>query len=674
MKEKLDAVKKLLNTYNPDFLMGVDYWSEFQYDDGNKIRERFYKGKPVPEFAVRVVEACEIAEKLRDRSAPIEICQQAVKQLYIAAFYLQDQSRIDGARRWATVWGLENYKGIIEAIAQEAQKIATSMPRPELPKVAATTPAKAQKTAAKSMPIVGQTRVTLPEDATKPEFSDRKPGLVKREPDVTQIEPHVQQVKVKPKTESVATTLQERGLAIANTMTELLPKNPQISLVTGAAEKSVLLRHVVFTLEKPTGVRFSAIEGLLPEALSAAGYKPGTAFVEKLPYNQVEIYVPRPESEWEFVNFIQFFLRITGTKFDLATSEMESWFAKLVENDATPPSEEALKQLKDVVLTVHHHLKSSPYTDPSKPFKLPIGVCMKGNPVVTSLDSGVFVVGNSGGGKSNQLKSMMVTSMIMFGPPNFQAAVIDAENSAFCNFDPGNGLSNPWLKSSILGVNPSRSCEPPSRYQDDDSESRRARLNNQIAWEEDHPLNLRFMEIWRAYEQRRGRLGRHEKLREYNMQNPDDRMPIYPIFIDGLAALKQDWSEELTDFWLERGALRFRKAGMPIFAGSQYPTQKYSVPPAIRESLDVTMAFKTSENGAKLAFSEAEAAKMVSRLCGKGDFILQERGGEERYRHVQALYAPSALVEATVKILCEHYASHSLGGAKTLDKIFAGQK
>lgn len=687
MREKLEAVKKLLGAYTPKLLLGVHYWHEKEgYQDDGNIRERFYRGVPVPQFAVRVIEACEIASKMGEN--PLAIYEEASKQLFFAAFCLQKQELVDVAASWARQWGLDTIPGKMQEMFDKARELAEQVRRQEVAAIAAqeNRPAQqskprptqpASKIAPKTMPVAGQTRVSVSEPATQPEFSQSKPSpapLAKRAPETSsEIDLHAERLETIPVI-SDSSSITDKGKAIASTLQILLPKAGISFHETG---KEIQMRHTVFTIEKAPAAKYGQIEGYLDEALSAAGYEPGSVFTEKRAFNRLEIHIPRPPDEWMKVNFIEFFLRqVERQKYELPTRELKQWFQILEQNEATPPSEAAFSQLKDLVLWLHNYLKSSPLTDLSRPLSIPIGVSMRDEPIAVRLDAGALLIGSSGGGKSNWLKSCVAVSMLMFKPTNWQGHIIDAERSAFRNFlyDGSSQFQNPWIQSSVLGVSPSKNGGPKSRGDDDDeAQSKKEREQAEIAFEENHLLNRRFAEIDQRYEQRLARFGDCEKVTEYNSLHPDDSIPFSPIFIDGVARLKSDWSSVLTDYWTWQAASCYRKTGMPLIIASQYSNKKVAVPPETRFNLDTTIAFKTSESGAEMAFGDSSGPlkKMVARLCGGGDFIMETKNGAERYRHVQGLYAPTALVKAVVKILCDHYNANKLEAADSLNKLFS---
>lgn len=360
------------------------------------------------------------------------------------------------------------------------------------------------------------------------------------------------------------------------------------------------LRHYAFIFRKPVTVTFDKLESTLPDVLSHGGIDPESRYIfTRLKDGGFEIHIPKTRDVKSF-SFLQYLAEAIGWQ----------------------PPNQSDRALRDLVYRVvdHYHPRARIDRVP----KIPMAIDLAGNPVFVHFATGGFAVGSPDSGKSTFMKLMWIMLMLMYPPEFVKLAVIDWKSVTFSRFT--KNWNNPWALCPVL-----------TEYDLD-------------------RLSI-FFEKFEEMRQHRAQLMRSmdvENWLEYNQRNPNAPLSYSPLLIDEAAGLKAEWDKDATDFHTLRIASRYRYTGMPMFAGTQYPSVQLSFSPAVRDALGTKAAFYCGESCAKLAFSSASYVKATTNLLGKGDTIIEVPGNPGPI-HAQALDAPGDLVDLVLEALMDRF-------------------
>lgn len=367
------------------------------------------------------------------------------------------------------------------------------------------------------------------------------------------------------------------------------------------------LRHYAIRFHKPVAVSFDKLESTLPEVLSAGGFDPDSkAIFSRLPNNSFEVHIPKPPNQARAMSFLE--------------------YLALTIRYQPKPGMNQRQALRDLVLKIVQHYH--PLAAFDRIPMIPVGIDTYGKPFSLSFDAGGLIIGGSKMGKSTFYKMVDVMHMLMFPPQFYKPVRIDFKSVTMERFTLD--WQNPWALCEVL------------------TSQDVAKMKSLVeGLNEEHNDRNRII-----------RADRVESWLDYNRIHPKEPIPYTPILWDEVGNTKAEWIATEVDKLTHLIASKWRYAGMPLVAGTQYPSDQHGISPTVRTNLDAVVAFSAIPACAALAFSTAHHVRAVTKLLPGGNFIARTPGSNKPV-HAQAFDAPPDVVDEVLEILKEEFGSES---------------
>lgn len=335
------------------------------------------------------------------------------------------------------------------------------------------------------------------------------------------------------------------------------------------------LRHDVFWVQLPRGMKFSALEGCAREVTSALGLKPLEYGITIIPQenNQVKIQVPLPPDQWQPVYY----------------------FSGVGDREARQLVQESFE---DFLAYIRKFWGVNPWDDLRVPFMMDVDTS---EPFLINLTRHLLMSGASGTGKSNSLHVIVLGLLLLYCPEWLQIVCVDFHNGA--TLKPYKGLRGIY-KGKIYTT-----CDE---------------------------FNDLFIELQSEFRKRLKIISPDEgacydDIRDYNRGNPDNPIPWMVVILEEWTIFALAYPDESVAMLTEMLG-SWRKCGIVVIGIGQYTTEKAGFPRQARSNFD-TRACGHMKSGAEYVLGE-ETPKDVLRLAGKllvgGDFLVLQDGRVHR--------------------------------------------
>jgi S-DNA-T family DNA segregation ATPase FtsK/SpoIIIE len=242
---------------------------------------------------------------------------------------------------------------------------------------------------------------------------------------------------------------------------------------------------------------------------------------------------------------------------------------------------------------------------PTNPVQMAIGINLEGQLIEADLSDPntchFLVGGTTGSGKSECLRSMLLSLLVRHAPEHLQIALVDPKRVTFPEFE-----QIPWLYTPVV------------------KESDRAiELMEQLVGE----MERRYQQFEQA---------RCSDLSDYNLSNPSPMPRIVCMFDEYADFMAEKATRTMLELSIKRLGAMARAAGIHLIVATQRPEARV-VTPLIRSNLPGRIALRTAseaDSAIILGGKQVEAAY----LLGKGDLLYQ--AGAHSLR-LQSLFAPN---------------------------------
>ncbi|WP_313930056.1 DNA translocase FtsK [Trichocoleus sp. FACHB-262] len=261
-----------------------------------------------------------------------------------------------------------------------------------------------------------------------------------------------------------------------------------------------------------------------------------------------------------------------------------------------------LPRLDRQVAHFDHYIQPA-HSSPTEPIKIAIGVDLNGQLIEADLSEPntchFLVGGTTGSGKSEFLRSLLLSLIFQHSPQNLKVALVDPKRVTFPEFE-----SMPWLHSPIV-----KDTEPAIDLMTelvDEMEDRYRRLE-------------------------KARCG---DIKAYNRQATQPLPRIVCIFDEYADFMAEKEASKELEQSIKRLGAKARAAGIHLIIATQRPEAKV-VTPLIRSNLPGRVALRTASEADStiiLGGKQSEAAY----LLGKGDLLYHSGAGLWR---LQSLFA-----------------------------------
>ncbi|MDJ0697641.1 DNA translocase FtsK [Mastigocoleus sp. MO_188.B34] len=240
---------------------------------------------------------------------------------------------------------------------------------------------------------------------------------------------------------------------------------------------------------------------------------------------------------------------------------------------------------------------------PTAPVKIAIGVNLNGKLIEANLSDPntchFLVGGTTGSGKSEFLRSLLLSLLVRHSPQNLQIALVDPKRVTFPEFEGIEYLHSPIVKDSDRAIE----------------------LMEELVEE----MELRYQQFETA---------RCADISAYNQKNSQPLSRIVCIFDEYADFMAEKEIRKILELNIKRLGAMARAAGIHLIIATQRPEAKV-VTPIIRSNLPGRVALRTaSEADSCIVLGGKETA--AAYLLGKGDLLYQN--GSQLHR-LQSLLA-----------------------------------
>jgi hypothetical protein len=353
------------------------------------------------------------------------------------------------------------------------------------------------------------------------------------------------------------------------------------------------LRHDRLRFKKPLTVTFAACKKVLQEVISHAGVDPETEILFRaLANNQFDLHIPRPPEQWKILSYTDFL----HAGWDKSKSTLGSYLSRRF------------------------------FVPPHEPPRVPVGVNLDMEEVAIRFSTGVFITGKPNQGKSELVKSILMTLAIGFQPNYLWWVGADWKDGALLD------------KFSCLP-----SCVQPIAKSEKEAQELMKWLKAQFKRRE------RLLDPYKKYGV--------ENICHYNKLPDVEPMPWLLLFWEELARGREVLGETQDEF-LRSVCQYWRYIGIIPVATTQYPSQNISGSgPGMRSAYGTKVAFKNDE-GAKLLFGESSIhAKYAQALNGPGDCIVV---GDDSFDRCQTFFVEPEILLQIIDAISQRDADYSL--------------
>jgi S-DNA-T family DNA segregation ATPase FtsK/SpoIIIE len=258
-----------------------------------------------------------------------------------------------------------------------------------------------------------------------------------------------------------------------------------------------------------------------------------------------------------------------------------------------------------------HYIQPAQFS-PTEPVKVAIGIDLNGQLIEADLSDPntchFLVGGTTGSGKSEFLRSLLLSLLLRYSPQNLKVALVDPKRVTFPEFE-----SMPWLHSPIVK----------------DTE-----LAIELMTELVDEMEARYRRLEKA---------RCGDIKAYNQQAAQPLPRIVCIFDEYADFMAEKEASKELEQSIKRLGAKARAAGIHLIIATQRPEAKV-VTPLIRSNLPGRVALRTASEADStiiLGGKQAEAAY----LLGKGDLLYQAGAGLWR---LQSLFAEKVVLPGNV--------------------------
>ena len=259
----------------------------------------------------------------------------------------------------------------------------------------------------------------------------------------------------------------------------------------------------------------------------------------------------------------------------------------------------------------NNYVSASAANDPTA--KIAIGVNLNGKLVEADLSDPntchFLVGGTTGSGKSEFLRSLLLSLLVKQDPQHFQVALVDPKRVTFPEFETMRWLYEPVVKTQedAIALMERLVIEMEDRYQ---------RFEN----------------------------ARCSSLSAYNRKSSSPLPRILCIFDEYADFMADKAAAKVLEASIQRLGAMARAAGIHLIIATQRPEAKV-VTPLIRSNLPGRVALRTASE-ADSAIILGGKANAAANLLGKGDLFYSGGGSLKR---LQSLFAPA---ETVAKLIC----------------------
>ncbi|MEO0534619.1 MAG: DNA translocase FtsK [Cyanobacteria bacterium P01_A01_bin.123] len=262
---------------------------------------------------------------------------------------------------------------------------------------------------------------------------------------------------------------------------------------------------------------------------------------------------------------------------------------------------------------VFDYYVSAQVLSPTAPVQIAIGVDLEGNLVEADLSDAntchFLVGGTTGSGKSEFLRSLLLSLLVRHSPEMLQIALVDPKRVTFPEFE-----TMPWLLEPIVK----------------DSEGAIALMTTLMD------------EMDRRYQ--RFEQSRCADLSRYNQQAKTPMPRIVCIFDEYADLMSEKESKAAIEQSIKRLGAMARAAGIHLIIATQRPDAKV-VTPLIRSNLPGRVALRTASDADSAIILGGKQGDAVN-LLGKGDLLYLK--GAQLLR-LQSLFAPQIVLQQIEK-------------------------